>query len=227
MDSQTDKSLYKRLVTVFFFSAAFAYIESSVVVYLRALFYKQGFVFPLADFSTIEGFGPFLLTEIGREAATLVLILTASMLIARDFRQRLACFMIIFAVWDIFYYIWLKVLIGWPVSIMDWDILFLIPGAWAGPVLAPVVTSVTMLFISAILLGGRAIKVTHTRGIAFIITAILIVLCFCVAGLGITKTDYKSYFSWPVFIILHVVIIILILRCVEKRQDSVKGQSHE
>jgi len=220
MVSEPDKSLCRRVVTVLFFSAAFAYIESSVVVYLRALFYKQGFVFPLADFSTIEGFRPFLLTEIGREAATVVLILTASVLIARDFRQRLAYFMIIFAVWDIFYYVWLKVLIGWPVSIMDWDILFLMPAAWAGPVLSPVVTSVTMLFISAMLLGKRVFNVTRVRGVAFIITAILIVVCFCVAGLGITEADYKSYFSWPIFIILHVVIIILMLRCVENRQNQ-------
>ena len=220
MVPETDKSLCRRVVTVLFFSVAFAYIEASVVVYLRALFYKQGFVFPLADFSTIEGFRPFLLTEIGREAATLVLILTASALIARDFKARLGYFMIIFAVWDIFYYIWLKVLIGWPASIMDWDILFLMPAVWAGPVLAPVITSVTMLFISAMLLGKRVFNVTLVRGIAFIITVILIVICFCVAGLGITKTDYKSYFSWPIFIILHVVIIILTLMCVENRQDQ-------
>lgn len=220
MGSQTDKLLCKRVVTVLFFSVAFAYIESSVVVYLRALFYKQGFVFPLAGFNSIEGFRPFLLTEIGREAATLVLILTACVLIAEDFRRRLAYFMFIFAVWDIFYYIWLKVLIGWPVSVMDWDILFLIPGAWAGPVLAPVVTSVTMLFISAILLGKRVLNVTRVKWVGFIVTAVAIVTCFCVAGLGITKVDYRSYFSWPFFIILHVVIVILMLTCVEKREDQ-------
>ncbi len=220
MDCETDKSLRRRVLTVSFFSVAFAYIEATVVVYLRALFYEQGFVFPLADFSTIEGFGPFLLIEIGREAATLVLILTASLLIARDFRRRLAYFMIIFAVWDIFYYIWLKVLIGWPVSIMDWDVLFLMPAAWAGPVLAPVITSVTMLFISAILLGKRVLNVTRVRGIAFIITAILIVICFCVAGRGITEADYRSYFSWPIFIVLHVVIMILMLMCVGNRQNQ-------
>ena len=220
MVPETDKSLCRRVVTVLLFSVAFAYIEATVVVYLRALFYKQGFVFPLADFSTIEGFGPFLLTEIGREAATLVLILTASLLIARDFRRRLGYFMIIFAVWDIFYYIWLKVLIGWPVSVMDWDVLFLMPAAWAGPVLAPVITSVTMLFISAILLGKRVLNVTRVRCIAFIITAILIVICFCVAGRGITEADYRSYFSWPIFIVLHVVIMILMLMCVGNRQNQ-------
>ena len=219
MVSQTDKLLCRRVVTVLFFSVAFAYIEASVVVYLRALFYKHGFVFPLADFNTIEGFRPFLLTEIGREAATIVLILTASVLIAEDFRQRLAYFMIVFAVWDIFYYVWLKVLIGWPVSVMDWDILFLMPSAWAGPVLAPVVTSVTMLFISSMLLSKRVLSVTRVRRVGFIVTAISIVTCFCVAGLGITKADYRSYFCWPFFIILHAAIVILMLMCVENRED--------
>ncbi len=68
-----------------------------------------------------------VLTEIGREAATLVLIFTAAWLFGGVPQERIAYFLIIFAVWDIFYYVWLKVLLDWPATLMDWDILFLIP----------------------------------------------------------------------------------------------------
>ena len=66
---ETDRNTLKRFVALVFFGIAFAYIESAVVVYLRAIFYPDGFTFPIADFDDIAGFGPYLLTEIGREDA--------------------------------------------------------------------------------------------------------------------------------------------------------------
>ena len=47
--------------------------------------------------------------------------------------------------WDIFYYVWLKVMSGWPGSLFDWDVLFLLPLPWWGPVIAPV--SIALLMI--------------------------------------------------------------------------------
>ena len=37
-----------------------------------------------------------------------------------------------------FYYLFLIPLTGWPKSLLDWDILFLLPVPWWGPVIAPV-----------------------------------------------------------------------------------------
>jgi hypothetical protein len=131
------KTTIKVFCIVVVFSIAFAYIESAIVVYLREIFYPGGFTFPLTIFG-LDSFGKRLLwTEIGREAATIVLVFTGSWLFGKNRRQRFAYFMTIFAVWDIFYYIWLKVLLDWPSSIMDWDILFLIPTAWASAILYP------------------------------------------------------------------------------------------
>jgi hypothetical protein len=70
----------------------------------------------------------------------------------RDKLKRLGWFLYIFAVWDIFYYIFLKILIGWPESFMTWDILFLIPVTWVGPVLAPLICSVTMIGMACVLI---------------------------------------------------------------------------
>jgi hypothetical protein len=221
MCSQTDKNSAGRLIALVFFGIAFAYIESAVVVYLRAIFYQDGFNFPLTAFEEIAGFGPYLLTEIGREAATLVLMFTASYMLGRNLRRRFAYFLTIFAVWDIFYYVWLKVLIDWPASILDWDVLFLMPAVWAGPVLAPIITSLTMLVIASVLFSSRAIEITKPRLIGFIAAALMIVALFCIGGLHITQPDYRLYFSWPAFIALHAVVIFLLFRCTTRKMTRI------
>ena len=102
MCAETKTTSFRRLAALFFFSAAFAYIEAVVVVYLRAIFYPDGFNFPIANLLEMPGAATYLLIEIGREAATVVLMFTASYLMVRKFRQRLAYFLIIFAVIYIF-----------------------------------------------------------------------------------------------------------------------------
>ena len=225
MCSQTDKNSVGRLIALVFFGIAFAYIESAVVVYLRAIFYQDGFNFPIADFHTLAGFGPYLLTEIGREAATVVLMFTASYMLGRNLRRRFAYFLTIFAVWDIFYYVWLKVLIDWPASILDWDVLFLMPAIWAGPVLAPIITSLTMLVIASVLFSSRAIEITKPRLIGFIAAVLMIVVLFCIGGLHITQPDYRLYFSWPAFVALHAVVIFLLFRCTAGKMKRIDTPS--
>ena len=128
--------------------------------------------------------------------------------------------MTIFAVWDIFYYVWLKVLLNWPASIMDWDILFLIPVTWASPVLYPVLISITMLIFAAAILyrdaRSRPIKVTRVDWLAFFVAAVIVVVSFCIAGLHITENDFKSYFHWPLFAAGLLLAIGLFLKCLLK-----------
>jgi hypothetical protein len=83
--------------------------------------------------------------ELVREAATILMLLAVGWLAGRTVRSRLAYFTIAFGVWDIFYYIFLIPLTGWPKSLLDWDILFLLPMPWWGPVIAPVSIAVLMI----------------------------------------------------------------------------------
>ena len=83
--------------------------------------------------------------EIGREAATLVMLLAVAAICGADRWERFLSLCIAFGVWDLFYYAWLWVFIQWPSSLFTWDILFLIPVPWIGPVLAPVVISVALV----------------------------------------------------------------------------------
>jgi hypothetical protein len=205
------KRLISRLIIVAIFSIAFAYIESAVVVYLREIFHPDGFDFPLNIFGIEQIDTRLFLTEIGREAATLVLILTACTLFGKNIRQRFAYFLFVFAIWDVFYYVWLKVLIGWPTSIMDWDILFLIPLTWASPVLAPVIVSLTLLLFALVILaldsGNIYIRPGRLHWTGFCGSALLLVILFCYAGRFAAQQDYYKHFSWPGFIIAEIAAV--------------------
>ena len=133
------------------FAAAMAFLESSVVVYLRALYYPEGFVFPLKMMDE-----RILVTEIIREAATIVMLFTIGVIAVKNWLSRFAIFIYCFAIWDIFYYIYLVLLLGWPSSFFTWDLLFLIPVTWVGPVLAPVINSLTMILLAVLILQYKS-----------------------------------------------------------------------
>jgi hypothetical protein len=140
-------SLRNRIIWLVVFSIAMGFLEAAVVVYLRELYYPDGFAFPLVVLDPHVG-----LVEIGREAATIVMLVSLAMLAGQNFRQRLAFFLISFAVWDLFYYVFLKLTLDWPSSLLTWDILFLIPAPWVGPVLSPIVICFTMIGLAVMIL---------------------------------------------------------------------------
>lgn len=129
------------------FAVAFALIESVVVVYLRELYYPEGFAFPMKVVPI-----RIAVIELLRETATMGVLVSIAWLAGSRFYSRLAWFLIAFGVWDIFYYIWLKVLLGWPESLLTWDLLFLIPIPWVGPVLSPVLVSVSFILFGVLIL---------------------------------------------------------------------------
>lgn len=214
------KTTLKRVFIAVLFSIAFGYIEASVVVYLRTIFYPEGFTFPLTKFGNGPLWNRLLAIEVGREAATMVLIFSGAWLFGANRRQRLAYFLTIFAVWDIFYYAWLKVFLDWPGSIMDWDILFLIPAVWASPVLAPVLVSLMMLAFAVTIFYrtalGRGFKVTLPERVGFFLAGVVIVICFWIAGGHITEEGFEHHFYWPLFGSGMVFSIVLFVRCVLK-----------
>lgn len=133
------------------FYMAMAYLESAVVVYLRALYYPEGFDFPLVPMDrSLVG------AEVWREVATIIMLLAPAALVTRSALERFAWFCFGFGVWDIFYYVWLKVLLDWPASLMSRDLLFLVPLPWVGPVWAPCVVSLGLIAFAFIVLRGRS-----------------------------------------------------------------------
>jgi hypothetical protein len=88
--------------------------------------------------------------ELWREAATLVMIATLGMLAGRTWRRRAGYAALAFGVWDIFYYVFLRLISGWPRTLLDWDILFLLPLPWWGPVLAPISIALVMILLGTL-----------------------------------------------------------------------------
>lgn len=139
---------YKQIAVAALFAVAMAFLESAVVIYLRLLYCPDGHLFPMTNLMESR----VVIIEASRELATLVMLAGVSYLAASRFKDRFAYFLLTFAVWDIFYYVWLKAAIGWPESSQTFDVLFLIPWPWVSPVLAPVLASLTMIALALCLL---------------------------------------------------------------------------
>jgi len=219
--------LLKHLFALATFGVAMGFFEAVVVVYLRQLFYPGGFAFPLRPMP------PGLMSiEALREISTLVMLIAVSVLAGSRFLNRFSCFFIIFGVWDISYYVWLKVLVNWPSTLLDWDVLFLIPVIWIGPVLAPVICSATMIGFGGYFLvhlnKGYAVRIRHYEWLLIGIGTSLIFIAFVrdVVNIIIRGGFYSrlwtlgadpefqrcitafvpSSFNWPLFIMGEVFI---------------------
>jgi hypothetical protein len=130
----------KMIVCVASFAVAMGFLESAVVIYLREIYYKDGFAFPLRPMSL-----SLATVEILREAATVIMLVGVGYLAGKNKLQRFAYFSFAFAIWDLFYYAFLYLFLGWPQSLSTWDILFLIPMPWVGPVWAPCLLCILMI----------------------------------------------------------------------------------
>lgn len=136
------KSQQKTKITLWvtLFAIAMGLLECAVVIYLRELYYKDGFQFPLRTMPAFLG-----QVEVWREAATVIMLIAIGFLAGNSKLKRFAYFVYSFAIWDLFYYIFLYIFIGWPQSLFTWDILFLIPAPWVGPVWAPCLLCMIMI----------------------------------------------------------------------------------
>ncbi len=134
-------SALKRWSMVVLFALAMAWMESATVFYLRTLVGRVD-PYQLTPLPPHRILGNI---ELVRELATLLMLFTMGWLAGREFRTRFSYMLIAFGVWDIFYYIFLAVMGPWPRSVLDWDVLFLIPLPWWGPVLAPCIIAALML----------------------------------------------------------------------------------
>jgi hypothetical protein len=153
-------------------------VESAVVIYLRELYYPNGFKFPVQIASITVA-----ITEVIRELATMIMLLSIGMLTGKSKQERFAWFLYSFAVWDISYYLFLYLIIGWPLSLTEWDILFLIPIIWVGPVWAPLLLSTLMILLGLSILyfsdKGRNSDLRMREWLLLIAGALIVITAFC------------------------------------------------
>jgi len=214
-----------KIAIVTLFAIAMAFLESAVVVYIREIFYDGGFSFPLKGF--IEDY--VLKIEWIREFFTIVMLICIALLAGKKFYERFAYFIYAFAVWDIFYYVWLKVILGWPESFLTWDVLFLIPWAWISPVLAPLIVSVTFIALAFAIFKkiekNKNFKMRKIEWILFVIGMLLILYTFFIDYGRLLFTNPEliaSYvptgYNWIVFAFGEVLAVCAIVSICLRRK---------
>jgi hypothetical protein len=212
-------SFTRVFLALLLFGVSFGYVEAAAVVYLRGLYeplherlhpgVASGELFPLIRLDQLQAAGPqptrWLAIELARELATLLLLAAAALAVAQNFRQWFAAFAVVFGVWDLFYYVFLKVLLDWPASLLTWDLLFLLPVPWASPVLAPVLVAGTMILAGALVLrrelAGRPLRIGLGDWGAVGAGAVILVAAFCWDCRNLLEGGVPNSFNWPLFVL--------------------------
>ena len=232
------QTLKRTLLSVTVFAIAMGFLEAIVVVYLRDIYYSGGFKFPLMIIpdSTLR-------IEILREFCTLVMLLSISFIAGKNKLEIFSYFLFTFALWDISYYIGLKLILNWPASLFTWDILFLIPIPWIGPVLAPLISSFTMILLALVFLAlqnkNQVFKIRLGDWLFIFLGAVLIFVSFIwdysriiiknnlfgnilslrqSSFINVTQNYIPHYFHWDLFI-LGIISIYFAIFLLLKRYD--------
>jgi hypothetical protein len=197
------------------FAAAMAWVEAAVVLYLRTLVDRlepyQPNPLPMAT-----GLGS---AELVRELATLVMLASVGWLAGRSTRGRVAYAVLAFGVWDIAYYGFLRPLTGWPRTLLDWDILFLLPLPWWGPVLAPaLIAALMVLGGSLIVLGEKPGKRLCPRGAGLVLAGlggVVALYVFMADAIAVSDQGGKALrellpteFNWPLFLVAFALMTL-------------------
>lgn len=218
-----------KLIVVGVFAIAMAWVEACVVLDLRTMVnrldpYQHE---PLPEMGVVGR------AELLREVATLVMLATVGWLAGTTRRSRFGYALVAFGIWDIFYYVFLRPLTGWPKSLLDWDVLFLLPLPWWGPVLAPVLVSIVMVTVGVLMVeADRKPKVSWpgpwTIAAAFV-GMVLVLYTFLADALGAAKDGEKALremlpiaFHWPIFTI-GLVLMALPAVALARQHRPVKG----
>jgi hypothetical protein len=215
----------KRWGVVALYAGAMAWVEAAVVYYLRTMVHR---IEPYQP-EPLPLIGSLGYAELVREFATLVMLLTVGVLAGRNWRSRLAYSAVAFGVWDIAYYLWLVPLTSWPRSFGDWDILFLIPLPWWGPVWAPTsIAALMILFGTAVAIHDSAERPLWPGKASFCTAAAGVVLAlyvFMSDSIRVTLSgghieDLRNLlpqrFHWPLFSVALAFIALPVLSVVRQ-----------
>ncbi len=206
------------LIALILFGVSFGYVEAAVVVYLRGVYEplalelyperRPGDLLPLITLEELETADAEhlwrLKIEVIREAATMVMLISVGLAVGWNFNTSFAGFVIVVGVWDIFYYVFLKVLIDWPPSLLELDLLFLIPVPWVGPVLAPMLVAMSMVAAGTLLLwresAGRPVRIGWRHSSLIVLGGVIIIASFCWDYRDVIAGGMPKPFQWPIFL---------------------------
>ena len=235
--SKSLKSFSGLFVKIGIFAIAMGILEAIVVVYIRKLYHPAGFDFPLMVTSP-----EFVHTELIREITTIIMLVMIALIAGKDFLQKFSYFIYCFGVWDIFYYVGLKLFLNWPPSFFTWDVLFLIPVPWIGPVLVPIICSLTMILLAMCIFylqeKGYVVRLKISDWALIIVGAAVIFSTFIwdytsiiIGGgflsdywtlvtnekfQGIVTKYIPAYYNWYLFAIGEILILAAVLLTIKR-----------
>jgi len=223
--SDNQRDALRRWIWVAVWAVAFAWVESAVVVYLRKIYFDGGFSFPLT-ITWQDGrhvVDPLVRIEFGREIATILMLVAGGCLAGRNPFQKFCYFMIAFGLWDIFYYVWLYVMVCWPPGLMAWDLLFYVPLPWVGPVITPILIAAAMVAAGSIIIyyqeKGYTIRWRWYDMAIELGCGLLMIIAFCWDWKNImqlpgdaTRPGIPNPFAWwlyvPAFLLAVIYFIV-------------------
>lgn len=205
-----------RWAVVIGFAIAMAWVEAASVFYIRAL---VGRIDPYQP-DPLPVNGALGYVEQWREAATLVMIAALGILAGRTWRRRIGYAALAFGAWDIFYYVFLRLISGWPRTLLDWDVLFLLPLPWWGPVLAPVCVALVMILWGTLATQSDAVAgdarwawALGWLGIVLALTVFMIDAWRALPeGRAAVLHVLPTRFNWPVFWVALLLMASPVLR---------------
>jgi hypothetical protein len=221
----TMNDLVKRFSWLSVYAIAMAFLEAVVVAYIRELL-------RLSHRTELDSYA---MMEAWREAATIIMLVAVGWLTGRNKIDRLAYGLFAFAVWDIWYYIWLKVLVDWPKTLLDWDTLFLIPFPWLGPVLSPVMIAGLICVVAVLTVyqvdREEVPRITAVRGGMALCGALLALYVFMAGAIRVWISGGTNWgstqpgvFNWPLFLIAFILMAVPSLTVVWPVKS--RNQSH-
>jgi hypothetical protein len=231
----------RTVAALLLFGISFGYLEAAVVVYLRAIYDPirhrlhpnrgSDELFPLISPQELADAGPEnprrLLIEIGREAATIAMLAALGFAAGRTFNQSMAAFAVVFGLWDIFFYVFLRLMIHWPQSLFTWDILFLIPLPWVGPVIAPVIVASSMVICGLISLRLGGLPARPREWMAMIIGGLIVILSFVWDFRNTMAGGLPNPFNWPLFLAGELIALMAFLSAARHQGSRVSQKPRD
>jgi hypothetical protein len=196
------------------FGIVFGYLEAATVVYIRLVYepiHQRLFpereaddLFPLFSFEQWAREGPACLQtpalEVGRELGTVAAVALVALAVGQSYRQWAASFFLALGVWVWSYYGWLKVMVGWPHSLSDWDLIFAAPLPWVGPVGAALTVGATMVVTSGCFVwkevAGQPLKAGRWGWLALGGGSLTLTGAFWWDYRNVLASQYPQPFNW-------------------------------
>jgi len=187
-----------RIGVIVVFSAAMAVFEAPVATALWRL-WELGEI----DLTASPLSSPLLTAEVLREAASIVMIGSVAFMAGRNALHRLGYASLVFGLWDLLYYVFLRLITGWPRSVFSWDVLFLIPRPWVGPVLAPALVAAALALGGAVVIAREEVRPLAPGPVSWLAAiggGAIVIVSFLSVEVPESRAAAAAGFSWALFL---------------------------